>query len=126
MLKFLINGTLQSDIDYDYAGTAANQLTQIWNLGHIFEVLRNMIKYEWWAGIIQLFTFRKVRQLFASVNDVNSFIDTLFAFLEMITEHPVLSLQNTREKQLKFIDVLMSALDNTPYNLIRCCLAMYV
>jgi|DEB0MinimDraft_12_1074336.scaffolds.fasta_scaffold143789_1 hypothetical protein len=84
MLKFLIDGkpkVLPSGND----STAMNQISQIWNLGHIVQCLRYMLKHNWTSGIKCLFSLRRVKQVFASVNDVNSFIDLLYVFLDYLT-----------------------------------------
>ena len=66
MLKLLLNGH-SSDQSID-------QLSQIWNVAHILEALRQIIKVKWVKGVKALFSYRRVKQLVGSISSVEGFL----------------------------------------------------
>jgi hypothetical protein len=76
MLKFLLNGK-PIEFKSHTVSTAMNQLSQIWNLGHIMEAIKYMITTKWVQGIHFLFSLRRVKQIFGSVNDAISFMELI-------------------------------------------------
>ena len=43
-----------------------------------------MVQTKWANGMHYLFNLRRVKQIFASVNDVNSFIDLVYIMIDIV------------------------------------------
>ena len=113
MLKFLIDG---APTYFVAAGSGLNQLSQVWNLGHIAQCLRYMIRDDWLEGIACLFRLRRVKQVVQSVNDPKSFLDMLNALLQMLTA-PGLKMDTLK--------AITASLNQEPYYLLLLLLQLY-
>ena len=92
------------------------ELFYSWNLGHIVEAIRYMIKYEWLEGLEKLFMMSKVEMLFSTLNDHMNFgvlINELITiFVEPYTD--------------KGMTILLDQLNRPPYLLIRIFMLYYL
>ena len=102
------------------ASTPMDQLAQIWNLGHAVQCLRDIVKFRWEDGLAGFLANQRVRQLFGSANDVDSFLELLFQMLDIVT-----GVGNPDDRH-RLLAMLMPRLREPPYAFLRLCLAMFV
>lgn len=51
IVRLLIDGDVEED---------PNRITQIWNIGHILDFIREVVRVEWLDGLSLLFELRRV------------------------------------------------------------------
>ena len=64
ILAFLIDGQSLSDEEL-----CCDQMAQIWNLGHILQAIKIILKVQWAQGLRRLFQLQRVKTIVKSVND---------------------------------------------------------
>ena len=100
----------------------SDQLSQIWNFGHIIQCLKYMIKTNWKEGIRCLFGLRRVKQIFLSINETKSFLDALNILIDLFFFNQSQSAEDMKHIQYIFLDQF----EQKPYILAKILLGLYV
>ena len=74
MIRLLIDGD-----DED----GPNKIAQIWNVGHILNFLREIVRVEWPDGLPLIFSLKRVGQLFSCVLDPENFLNVVNELIEI-------------------------------------------
>jgi hypothetical protein len=104
-----------------------NRIAQIWNVGHILNFLREIVRVEWHDGLPFIFGLRRVSQLFSCVSDPENFLTVVNELIEIFFEPPgtLQDEDSDDESEFAFRQLLLSALEEEPYKSYLVFLRMY-
>ena len=133
MLKFLLNGDSEgmSQAQKQVSSTSDMQnqsevneaqgsgiISQVWNTGHIVVAIQKIIEMKWSQGLKKILQFRRVKQIFMSLNDPANFLNFAFQILDAF------NMEMEEIKEQKLFQVLLEGLLVPPYHFLRLVMLM--
>lgn len=102
-----------------------DQLHQNWNIGHVLECLRLIIKIDWVKGAKKFLRFRRVKQVLMSVSDPLNFVNVLNTMINLFLNKGTEKNCSDQMKQEIFSSLDQTHEQNKTYTFMYMMIALY-